>query len=303
MSETTQLVQLTHRVDVARSLSMFRRGRGDPTYQVDGAWHWRATRLASGPVTARFLQTGPTTVELSAWGPGADELRAGFAGWFPDDEFDDLPVPHAVVADARRRFPGLRTPATGRVLEALVPAVIEQKVVGRDAFASWRRLVRRFGEPAPGPATVPLHVPPTASGWAAVPSWEWHAAGVDPQRYRTAQAAARVGDRLDALAAEGTTADVLRALRSVPGVGAWTAAEVASRALGDPDAVSWGDYHLANTVGVGLTGDRVGDAEVPALLEPYRPFRGRVVRLLELSPLSVVERRGPRMSRVDHRRI
>ncbi len=89
---------------------------------------------------------------------------------------------------------------------------------------------------------------------------------------------------------------------SIPGVGAWTAAEVGARALGDADAVPWGDYHLANLVGVGLTGDRVTHDEVPDLLERYRPHRGHVVRLLQLSPLVHVERRGPRNSRVDHRR-
>ncbi len=88
--------------------------------------------------------------------------------------------------------------ATGRVGEALIPAIIEQKVLGADAFAAWRRLLIRFGEPAPGPTPLPLRVVPTADQWAAIASWDWHLAGVDPQRYRTAQAAARVVDRLDA---------------------------------------------------------------------------------------------------------
>ena len=60
-------------------------------------------------------------------------------------------------------------PRSGRVLEALVPAVLEQKVTGREAWRAWRWLVRRYGEPAPGPAGLlpdGLRVPPAARTWA-----------------------------------------------------------------------------------------------------------------------------------------
>lgn len=263
---------------------------------------WRTTRMPTGPTTIRLRQIAPRDVDARAWGPGAIEVLDRLESWLPDNTFAVPDNAHPHVIDSHRRFPGLRTMAMGRVCEALIPAIIEQKVLGVDAFASWRRLLTRFGSPAPGPTPLPMHVVPTAQEWAAIASWDWHLAGVDPQRYRTAQAAARAGDRLDALAATGDVPAVYRALRSIPGVGAWTAAEVGGRALGDADAVAWGDYHLANLVGVALTGDRVTHDEVPALLEPYRPHRGYVVRLLQLSPFVHVERRGPRNSRVDHSR-
>jgi 3-methyladenine DNA glycosylase/8-oxoguanine DNA glycosylase len=211
---------------------------------------------------------------------------------------------HPAIADANRRFPGLRIPRTGRMLEALLAAVIEQRVVGMDAMAAWRRLLLRHGDPAPGPAPDGMRVFPTAEAWAALPSWEWHGAGVDPPRYRTAQACARVGPQLERVAAQhgNDLVAVYRALRSIPGVGVWTAAETGFRALGDPDAVPFGDYHLGNLVGVGLVGRRLqDDDEIAEALEPYRPQRYRAVRLLELSPLVRLERRGPRASRVDHR--
>ena len=51
------------------------------------------------------------------------------------------------------------------------------------------------------------------------------------------------------------------------------------RALGDPDAVSFGDYHLANHVGWALFGHDITDEEMAEALEPYRPQRGRAAAL------------------------
>ena len=301
-SEHAGTVVLDRPVDLRRSLAHLRRGPGDPSHQIDGGSLWRTTLLSTGAATMRLRQDDRCRIDVRVWGPGAAELMDQLPGWFVDPAFDLPHDAHRHVADAHRRFPGLRTPATGRLMEALAPAILEQKVLGVDAFAAWRRLLHRFGSPAPGPTPVPMRVVPSSAQWAAIASWDWHLAGVDPQRYRTLQSAARVGDQLEELARTAPTAEVYRAMRSVPGIGAWTVAEVGIRALGDADAASWGDYHLADLVGTALTGARVTDAEVPALLEPYRPHRGHVVRLLQMSPHVRPERRGPRNARVDHRR-
>lgn len=292
-------------IDVRRTLSTLRRGPHDPAFQVAGPIIWRTTREVSGPVTVRLEQVDAFTVRAQAWGPGAEEhvgiLPAVLGG---DDDASQFRPEHPLLLDALRRFPGLRTPRTGRVMEALVPAVIEQKVLGADAFLSWRQLLRKHGSVAPGPAPERMRVVPDHETWASLASWDWHAAGVDPQRYRTAQACVRVAASIERLVQRGDVAAVYRGLQSIPGVGVWTAAEVGSRALGDADAVPFGDYHLGSTVGTAFLGRKVEtDAEVAELLEPYRPHRGRALRLLQLSPLTRVERHGPRMSRVDHRRL
>ena len=86
------------------------------------------------------------------------------------------------------------------------------------------------------------------------------------------------------------------ALTRYPGVGPWTAAEVTFRALGDPDAVSIGDFHLPNLVAFVLAGEPRGtDARMLELLEPWRGHRARVIRLLEASGLAA-PRYGPRLS-------
>ena len=302
----TRELRLESAVNVFLTLSMLRKGKGDPTTRHAGGYLWRTSRMPSGAVTYVLRQLEPTLVRAEAWGPGAAELLDGLPGLVgaEDDPSGFVPA-HPILADAFRRHPGLRIPRTGRVLEALIAAVIEQRVVGLDAFAAWRRLHTRFGEPAPGPAPTGMRVFPTAEQWAAIPSWEWHRAGVDPQRARTAQACARLGVQVERLATTHPDdhASVYRGLRSIPGVGVWTAAEVGGRALGDADAVPFGDYHVAKDVGAALVGRPLDDAELAETLEPWRPHRFRVVRLVQLSPLATPERRGARMPRVDHRHI
>ena len=98
----------------------------------------------------------------------------------------------------------------------------------------------------------------------------------------------------------GLSADeVDRRLRSVPGIGVWTSAEVRFRAHGDADAVSFGDYHVAKNIGWALTGTPVDDDGLAELLEPYRPHRFRVQRLVELAGLRR-PRHGPRMAPRRH---
>jgi 3-methyladenine DNA glycosylase/8-oxoguanine DNA glycosylase len=200
-----------------------------------------------------------------------------------------------------RRHSGWRVTKTQLVIESLVPAVLEQKVTGMESRRAFRHLLRRYGEPAPGPVPAGLTVPPDAYGWRRVPSWEWHRAGVDGSRSRAIVEACRVAGRLE----ETVTmpmGEAERRLRSVPGIGIWTAAEVRQRAHGDADAVSVGDYHIPKLVGWALVGEAVDDARMLELLEPYAGQRYRAIRLIELSGLGP-PRRGPRMPARDYRRI
>lgn len=302
----TRELSLEQPVNVELTLGLLRRGPGDPTTRRDHGRLWRTSRMPTGRVTYVLWQPTFDVVRAEAWGPGAAELLDGLPTLVgATDDLSGFTPGHPILADAFRRHPGLRIPRTGLVLEALIAAVIEQRVVGLDAFAAWRRLHLRFGEAPPGPAPEGMRVFPTAEAWAAIPSWEWHRAGVDPSRARTAQACARLGRQLDQLATthRDEPAGVYHGLRSVPGVGIWTAAEVGSRALGDADAVPFGDYHVGKDVGHALVGRPLDDSELAEVLAPWRPHRFRVVRLIMLSPLSRREKRGPRAPRVDHRRI
>ncbi len=289
-------------LDLHATLLPHQRGPYDPCHRVDGdGAHWRTWRTPDGPVTMRLAPDGGD-VAVSAWGPGAAwSLDAVPALLGADDDWSDLRLDHAVLNETRRRLPGLRLSRSGLVFEAMAPAIIEQLVTGVEARRSWRQLVRRFGEPAPGPNPLDLKVFPAASTLCQITDWQWHQVGLDGRRRRALIAAAHVAHRIDAFGSLDVD-DAARRLRSFPGVGVWTVAETLQRSQGAPDLVSVGDYHIPNTVGYLLAGQpRTDDDGMLALLEPYRGHRQRVVRLVEATGVTA-PRYGPRMAVRDYRR-
>jgi 3-methyladenine DNA glycosylase/8-oxoguanine DNA glycosylase len=289
-------------LDLHRTLAPLRRGTGDPAYHVDADnGVWRAVRTPEGPGTLRLtLQRGTGHVTGQAWGYGSSWLLDRIPRLCGEDDSLDGFVPaHPLLRDVLARNPGWRITRSDVLIETLIPCILEQKTTGRQARASWRRLVRAYGEPAPGPVPVPLIVPPAPETWAQIPSWEWHQAGVEPARSKAVLAACRYAGRLEETLALGTDVADQR-LRALPGIGPWTSAETRQRSHGDPDAVSVGDFHLPHLVGVALTGRRVDDAGMLELLEPYRGHRYRVTRLIEMSGIRN-PRYGPRLTIQDHR--
>jgi 3-methyladenine DNA glycosylase/8-oxoguanine DNA glycosylase len=323
-------------VDVRRTLSVQGRGRGDPTFATDEAGAiWRTSLTPDGPGTIRVLPAltpaapgeGTTRVRAQAWGPGAQWLLDALPGALGayDDVSQFTADAHPVIRDAARRHPDLRIGRSGRLMEALVPAILEQKVVVLEAHRAWRILLAKYGTAPPGPAPRGMRVFPPPATWRRIPSWDWHRAGVEGVRAETIIRAASVADSLERLLTL-THAEADRKLRTIPGIGVWTSAEARQRAAGDPDAVSVGDYHLKNIVGWALAGKRRStDEEMLELLAPFKGHRHRATRLIGLSrgtgtalggngtvPAGSVTgrarygtggppRRGPRMSVRDYR--
>jgi 3-methyladenine DNA glycosylase/8-oxoguanine DNA glycosylase len=251
------------------------------------------TRTAAGPATLR-LQRAEGAVLATAWGPGAAEAVEAVPALlgFDDDPASFRPA-HPLLADLHRRMPGLRIGRTGALFEALLPAIVEQKVVGKDARRSYQAIVRRYGERAPGPGDLMLA--PSPATLAQLPYFAFHPLGVERRRADTIRRVAVVASRLEAIA-RGTTDEAMRLLQTIPGIGPWTAAEALRIATGDPDLVSLGDFHLPHVVAWALAGEpRADDARMLELLEPFRPQRGRVVRLLEAAGITP-PRYGPRMA-------
>jgi 3-methyladenine DNA glycosylase/8-oxoguanine DNA glycosylase len=250
-----------------------------------------AVRTAAGPATLRLVAASGT-VRATAWGDGASAaLDAARRLIGEEDEPDRLVAHHSVVRTLQRRHPGLRLPRTGRIFDALLPAILEQKVTGTEAFRTYAALLRFHGEPAPGPGGLLL--PPSPATLAGLPYHAFHPLGLERRR---AEVIRRAASRAAWLEEAGTAAEAGRRLRSMPGIGPWTEAEVLRCAFGDPDAVSVGDYHIPNSVAWALAGEPRGtDERMLELLEPYRGQRGRVQRLLEVGRVTA-PRYGPRMA-------
>ncbi len=301
LPDLERLIRVEVPLDLVRTLAPLAHGQGDPTtrFAADGVWH--SLRTESGAATLQ-LSASAGAVRARAWGAGAEAAIASV----PDliglaDDPEALIPRHPAIAQLARRLTGLRLTRTGRPFDALVTAILEQKVTGFEARLAYRELVRGYGERAPGPARLWLQ--PEPSVLAALPYHAFHPLGVERRRAELLCATARLASRLTASTAQGAgragrepgIARVYRLLRSIPGIGDWTLAEVGRVAFGDPDAVSVGDYHLKNRIAWTLAGERrATDARMLELLAPYAGQRGRIQRLVEASGLGP-PRRGPRL--------
>jgi 3-methyladenine DNA glycosylase/8-oxoguanine DNA glycosylase len=288
-------VELDGPLDLGMTLAPLARGRGDRTIRLGPGQAWWATRTDEGPATLHLRQS-PGRLAAEAFGPGADALLRrvptliGASG-----PADGLPTHNPLVTQLARRFPGVRLPRSEAVMDALVPAILEQKVTGEEAHRAWRGLVAVHGEPAPGPSAWGLRLPPAPETLARLPYYAYHPFGIERRRADTIRRVAARATWLEATV-DLSFAEAQARLVSILGIGPWTAAEVAVRALGDPDAVSVGDFHLPGLVTWALAGEPRGDdARMLELLEPYRGHRAIVVRLVELGGPQR-PRRAPRLS-------
>jgi 3-methyladenine DNA glycosylase/8-oxoguanine DNA glycosylase len=319
----TIMLDIAGRYDLVTTLRPLARGAGDATMRITEGGVDLAVRRRAGPVTLRLRQApgqdGDARVSAHAWGPGSVDLASWLPGFLGVDgdrrstgELRD--APDRIVAELARRMPGIRIPATGAVLDALIPAILEQKVTGDEARRAWRGLVRTFGEPAPGAAAAPraptgtaaaateasatapnLRLSPHPDVLARTPYYRLHPLGVERRRAELIRHVATRSRWADALVDVPPTEAQAR-LRTIAGIGPWTAAEVAVRALGDDDAVSVGDFHLPHIVAWALAREpRADDTRMLELLDPYAGRRALVVRLLEESGLHA-PRYGPRLS-------
>lgn len=300
-------------LDLRATLGPLQRGRFDPTFRWDGDRAWRAVRTPAGPVTVRLaVEAASRSLLGRAWGPGAEwflHRLADQVGLHDDHRplaelLEALPPRPAaeLLRSWHRRSPGMRLPRTGLIADGMVGVVLGQRVTGGEALRSWRSIVRRWGEPAPGPgaSTLGLLVAPHPKRLAETPYWAFHRSGVERQRADTIRRVAAAAERLDAMA-DGPPADARQAMERIRGVGAWTSAEVALEALGDADAVAVGDFHLKNWVGWTLADEpRATDARMLELLEPYAGQRGRVARLVMRSGFAP-PKYGPRRRVHDFR--
>jgi AraC family transcriptional regulator of adaptative response / DNA-3-methyladenine glycosylase II len=162
--------------------------------------------------------------------------------------------------------PGRRVPGTVDGWELAVRAVIGQQVSVAGARTVAGRLVAAAGSPLAAPDGPVTHLFPTPEQVLAAGDADLPMPAARRRALRALAAAAGSGDLTVDPGAD--PAEVRRALTSLPGIGPWTAAYVALRALGDPDAF------LETDLGVRRAIARMGGAgDVTRAAERWRPWR------------------------------
>ncbi|HKY47961.1 MAG TPA: DNA-3-methyladenine glycosylase 2 family protein [Acidimicrobiia bacterium] len=258
-------------------------------FRPDG-W-WAPMRTPDGPATLHLRRTD-NAVEAVGYGPGMGRALESVPGLIGiDDHPEEFRTKHPIVGELHRRNPGLRIGRTGRVFDALLVAIVAQKVTGKEAGRGLRQLTRSYSEPAPGPMS--LQLPPDPEQLAEAAYFDLHPLGIERRRADTIHRVASDAVRIERLADVGAE-DACAYLERIRGVGVWTSAETVVVSHGHSDALSVGDFHHKNEVAWHLTGRPRGtDEEMVELLEEFRPHRARVMRLL--ATLGHAPAFGPRM--------
>lgn len=270
----------------------------------------RAEHGPVGPLVFEATQRD-ARVAVSVWGPArtpvparhlALERARGWIGWYdrvPD--LAELTAGHAALQHAARVLGVVRLSHVPRIGEAVGRAVLGQLVQGVEARRSTAQLAALAGDAATGG----LWTWPTATALGRTPAYAMRRCGISLRGATAIHRSALDDAGLERVRDDFPLLD--RRLRALPGIGVWTSAETRFT-LGDPDAVSVGDYNLPGTVChalAGDTGEACTDERMLELLAPYRGQRGRVIRLVVRAVgrglLPRVRRHAPRAALSAHR--
>lgn len=264
----------------------------DPGRRLADGAIWRAYNSPTGPVTLRVERT-QSGVRGTAWGKGSEhalEILPDLVG--ADDDPRAFQPDHPLLTELIRRKPGIRFGKTHDPVGQLIVTIPGQRVTSKNARQTRRELAYRFGEMAPGPAG--LRLPPDPEKIATLSYANLHNAGLERSRATTLLEVCRRANRIRQLG-ERPHEDAARALQSIRGIGPWTANHVVQIAWGWTDAIQLGDYWLPSIVVHALTGKaRAEDDEMLELLEPFRPHRARVIKLIAASGIKP-PRFGPKL--------
>ncbi len=180
------------------------------------------------------------------------------------------------LADLVRSTPGRRSPGAADAAELAVRAVLGQGITVAAARTLAGRLVEAHGIPLATPRGAVTRLFPAATDLAALDPASLPGPAVRRSALRGVVEALATG-ALD-LDAGADRAEAVRRLRAIRGIGPWTAAYIAMRALADPDVLLPGDVALRHAITRrGGPGDARGMVELAA---PWRPWRSYAVHHL-----------------------
>ncbi|WP_210545111.1 DNA-3-methyladenine glycosylase 2 family protein [Rhodoferax sp. PAMC 29310] len=273
-----------------------------PPYDVAAMLHFFATRQiasleqvsleGSAPGLARTLAVQQGLAQHSGWIHAvfdADRCRIDLQ--VSDSLHEVLPQvlararalldvdadPHPINEHLHSHFPdsdGLRVPGTLDGFELAVRAILGQQITVAAARTLSTRLVSRFGAPIVTPFPALTHLFPSAAALAGASGDVLGSLGIVKQRQTAIQALARaVLDQRLQLHAGADPLSTITTLKTLPGVGDWTAQYIAMRALRWPDAFPSGDVALQKALGVQQVPQPAKAALAASLVwQPWRSY-------------------------------
>jgi 3-methyladenine DNA glycosylase/8-oxoguanine DNA glycosylase len=234
---------------------------------------------AAGDWVHHHFDTSTGALQIRLEGPGA---KAALAFWKkqvpPDDGFEAFEPKTRLLSYLHRTFAALRIVRMPWLFDVAVSAILQQRISSTEAFAQFGRIAREFGTSTPFGKALPC-----ARDFARIPSFELERLGIDARRVGALLALSRAEAGHSFCRYEDFDRAALRStLLRIPGVGVWTSEMIAGFGAGDTDAVPLGDVHLPSLVCRALSAstERESEDRMLALLEPFRPQRFRVIRLL-----------------------
>lgn len=290
MARRTVEVRLSYQApcDVAALVQFFAARAVAGVEEVDGGVYRRSLGLPHGSGVAA-LRPGADDVEATFWLDDDRDLDAAVASCrrLLDLDTDPEPILVALAGDELigaivAAAPGRRVPGVVDPDELAIRAVLGQQVSLAGAATIAARLVGAYGEPLGQPVGGVTHLFPAAAALA----------DADPEELAMPWSRRRALIGLAGALATGHVAlrggmpddEIERRLLALPGIGPWTVAYIAMRALGDPDAF------MPTDLGVRHGLDRLGrdgsPASAIALAERWRPYRAYATQHLwaQLAP-------------------
>ncbi len=236
------------------------------TFSIDGVQGTVTVRAAAG----NALRANIRTTKLSILPRIIARLRRVF-----DLAADPLAIAAHLATDPTlaplvSQRPGLRVPGAWDGFELAIRAVLGQQITVAGAIRLAGKLVAKYGEPLVTPEGDLTHLFPLPQVLATA---KLASLGMPAARAATlaAVAAAVVADP-DLLGAHLSLEEAIKRLRSIRGVGEWTAQYIALRQLREPDAFPATDVGLLRAL-ANEDGRRPDAEELLALAEKWRPWR------------------------------
>lgn len=185
-----------------------------------------------------------------------------------------------VLATQMARAPGLRVPGAFEPFELAIRAVLGQQVSVAGATTIAGRLVQRFGTPFATPFPEITHHFPTPQQLLACTVSDIAGLGMPGSRAATVQhlAAFALAGGLQKTAGL-SLAQLVSNLKTVPGIGEWTAQYIAMRALRYSDAFPAGDLGLQKAAAVAPV-TRITEKQLLQRAAAWSPWRSYAALLL-----------------------